>query len=102
MKNSQSSSLLLVLLAISALLSVALCWYYISSARELRVLTGQMQGQVRAIQNNSQFLGALGGDLIEYSKTHSDIEPLLETAGMRQGKAAPATTNPTNKPATKK
>jgi hypothetical protein len=103
MKNSQSGSLLLVLLAVAALLSVALCWYYVSSAREVRMLQAQMQGQLRAIQQNSQFIGVLGNELLEYSKTHQDIDPILEAAGIKQGKASPTNApSATTKPATKK
>jgi hypothetical protein len=90
MKNSQSSSILLGLLAVAALMALVVSVIYVANARELRTLQGRIQLQMNGIQNNRNFIGVLAGDLIEYSKTHQDIDPILESAGIKQGKGSPA------------
>jgi hypothetical protein len=97
MKNSPLTSILLGALVVSVLASVGLCWTYMSRERERRVLVGQMQNEVVAIQRNRAFITSLAGELMEYSKTHKDIEPILEAAGLTQGKSASA---PASAPAT--
>ncbi len=94
MKNNGMTTILLGALTLSALASVVLCWLYISSTREWRSL----QTQANIINNNRALINALATDTVEYSKTHRDIEPILESVGLKQGKAAPATTS---KPVTK-
>ncbi len=71
-----------------------LCWLYISNTRELRTL----QTQATLINNNRALINALANDTVEYSKTHPAIDPILESAGFKPGKSAPAATT---KPATK-
>jgi hypothetical protein len=85
MKNNQLTTILLGLLSLSALASVVLCWLYISNTRELR----GFQTQVAAINNNSAVMRALANDAIEYSKRNPAIDPLLVSAGLKSGKAAP-------------
>ena len=94
MKNSSLNTILLGVLTLSALASVLLCWAYISNARELRSL----QSQAALISNKRAGINALAADTVEYSKTHPAIEPLLESMGLKPGKAAPAAAG---KPATK-
>ncbi len=94
MRNSPLTTILLGLLTLSAVASVVLCWLNISNTRELRSL----QAQVTVINNNKAFINALVNDSVEYSRTHHDIEPLLESVGLKLNKAAPP---PTAKPATK-
>ena len=101
MKNSPLTSVLLGALVVSVLTSVVLCWSYITKARELRGLQGQMQAQIAGIQNNRTFIANLAGDLLEYSKTHPNIDPLLESAGIKQGKSTLGAGAATNKPAAK-
>ena len=85
--------ILLVVLAASALLSLILCWASIGRSREL----GLLRYDTSVIQTKRQIGTALATDAVEYSKTHPDFTPILETAGL---KARPAATT-TNKPATK-
>jgi hypothetical protein len=94
MKNSPLSTILLVVLTLSALASVALCWLNISNTRELRTL----QSQATLINNNRATINALVNDSMEYSKTHHEIDPVLESVGLKPGKTAPP---PAAKPATK-
>ncbi len=94
MKNNPLTTVLLGVLTISALLSVGLCWRYVSNTRELRTL----QTQAAIINNNRATINALANDTMEYSKKHPAIDPILESVGLKPGKSA---TSITNKPATK-
>ena len=79
MKNSPLVNVLLVLTAVSAVLSVVLCWSYITSARQLRIL----QQAVAAANQNRAVLNALATEAVEYGKTNPAINPLLEQLGAR-------------------
>ena len=94
MKNNGMTTILLGVLTLSALASVVLCWLYISNTRELRSL----QSQANIINNNRTVINALANDIVEYSKRNKDIDPILESVGLKPGKAAPTVLN---KPATK-
>jgi hypothetical protein len=94
MKNSPLIAILLGVLTVSALTSVVLCWLNISNTREMRSL----QTQATLINNNKAFINSLVTDTMEYSKTHHEIDPILESVGLKPGKT---TQTPTNKPATK-
>ena len=93
------TTVLLGVLTVSALLSVGVCWLYISNTRELRSL----QGQANLINNNRTVINALATDTVEYSKKNPAIDPVLESAGLKPGKAAPAAAlaPSATKPATK-
>jgi len=80
MKNSPLTTILLVLLAISAVLSLVFCWNYIRKSRELRGL----QFQVTQINQRSAAINSLMNDVVEYSKKspHRDIDHLLESFGL--------------------
>jgi hypothetical protein len=94
MKNSPLTTILLAVLTVSALASVVLCWLNISNTRELRSL----QTQATLINNNKAFINALHNDTMEYSKTHHEIDPVLESMGLKPGKTAqPPTSKPANK-----
>jgi len=86
MKNSPLTSILLVLLAISAVLSLVFFWRYVNKTRELRVL----QFQVTQINQKSAAMSQLVGDIVEYSKRYPnhDIERLLESVGVTNKPAA--------------
>src|SRR5258708_2067884 len=92
MKNSPLPMILLVVLAASALLSLALCWAGIGRSRELGVL----RFDTNIIQTKRQIGGGLAADALEYSKTHPDYIPILEAAGLK-----PKSGVNTNKPANK-
>jgi hypothetical protein len=80
MKNSPLTTILLVLLAISAVLSLVFCWNYIRKSRELRGL----QFQVTQINQRSAAINSLMNDVIEYSKKspNRDIDRVLESFGL--------------------
>jgi hypothetical protein len=94
MKNSPLTMILLAVLTVTALTSVVLCWLNISNTRELRTL----QTQATLINNNKAFINSLVNETLEYSKTHHEIDPLLESMRLKPAKPAPA---PAGKPATK-
>jgi hypothetical protein len=83
MKNSPLITILLGVLAVSALAAVVLCWLNISNTRELRSL----QAQATLINNNKAFINALVNETVEYSKTHHEIDPLLESMRLIPAKA---------------
>jgi hypothetical protein len=82
MKMSPLTAILLGALVASVLASAALSWFYMSRENKRRALQVQMQNEVVAIQRNQVYISGLANDLLEYSKTHKDIEPLLESAGL--------------------
>ncbi len=90
MKNSPLTTVLLVLVTLSALTSVAFCFLYISNARELRSL----QAQVITIQNSRAAVASLANDAIEYSKKNQAIDPILESAGIKPKAGAQSTNRP--------
>ena len=88
MKNDPTVGRLIGVLSLSALASVILCVLYIQSSRQVRPL----QNQVTGITNERMRIGLFVNDLVDYSRTHPAIDPLLESAGIKppkQGAAAP-------------
>jgi len=94
MTKSPLTTVFIAALFISAVASVGFCWAYISRAMELR----NLQGQVMTIQSRRAFLTSLANDTIEYSKKDSRIDPILESAGVKQ---RPSSSPASNKPAAK-
>ncbi len=98
MKYSPLTAILLGALLISSVASAALCWSYSSHARELRML----QSQVNYVNTRNSYINQLAAEVIEYSKTHPDINPILESVGVKTKAAVtPPTAAPTTKPAGK-
>jgi hypothetical protein len=90
MKNSPLTSILLAVLAISAVWSIISCLQYINNTRHLR----RLQNQVAVIQYRQNAFQALLADTTEYGKTHPQIDPILETIGYKRNAAgAPASPN---------
>jgi hypothetical protein len=90
MKNSPLTSILLAVLAISAVWSIISCMRYINNTRQIR----QLQSQVAGIQYRQSAFQALVADTTEYGKTHPKIDPILESIGYKRNAAgAPATPN---------
>jgi len=95
MKNSPLTTVLLLILVVSALASVTLCWLYMSNVRQSRAL----QSDAVKMQNNQALVMQLAKDAVEYSKKNPAIEPILEDAHVlppKTGSGAAAT-----KPASK-
>lgn len=89
MKNTPLTTVLLGVLAASALLSFVLFWFHNSNTKELRTL------QIKVNNNNNKraMITAMANDTLEYSKTHPAIDPVLVSLGFK-----PDRTNPTATP----
>jgi hypothetical protein len=94
MRKSSSTTVLLGLLVISALLSIGLFWALISKEKELR----DLRMSAARVNNNRALVASLANDAMEYSKKNPSIDPILEAAGVKPAKATSA---PAAKPATK-
>ena len=92
MKNSPLTTVLLLILVVSALASVTLCWLYMSNVRQSRAL----QSDAVKMQNNQALVMQLAKDAVEYSKKNPAIDPLLESFNIKPKSAAS-----TNKPPAK-
>jgi hypothetical protein len=78
MKNSPLTTILLALLAISAVLSLVFCWSYIRKSRDLRAL----QFQVSQINGRTAVINQLMSDVVEYGKRNHEIDKVLEPFGL--------------------
>jgi hypothetical protein len=86
MKKSPFTTILMVVLVLSALLSVFLCYAYVSNTRELALL----RTQVAQVNNNRALVNALANEVMEYSKKNPAVLPILESITVRATNAAPA------------
>ena len=86
MKNSLSTSILLAVLAISAVWSVVSCAQYSSNTRQRR----QLQEQVEAVRYRESAFQSLLADTTQYGKTHPKIDPILESIGYKRNPTRPA------------
>jgi hypothetical protein len=91
MKNSPLTTIVLVVLALSALASAYMCWACISDAREARAAQWQANQMLMGLNNSRPVVTALANEAMEYGKQHSDILPLLNSLGVTNaGKPAAA------------
>ena len=79
MKSSPLTTILLVLVGFAAVASLVFCFLYTFWFRELN----HLQIQEAMVVNNRGAINSLANELLEYSKTHHDIDPLLEGAGVK-------------------
>lgn len=87
MKSNSLPSILLGVLALSALGSIILYVMWASTMRDTR----QLQAQVSAAQYNRNVANMLANDLMEYSKKNPAIDPVLVELGLKSKPgAAPA------------
>ena len=93
MKNSPLLTILLAMLAFSAIFSLVTCYLFVNRSRELR----ELQFTTQTIEVKKRTAMALANDAVEYSKKNPAIDPILEQVGLKPkaGAAAP------NKPLTK-
>ncbi len=87
MRNSSSTTVLLGLLVISALLSIGMFWGLILKENQLR----DVRLAATRINNNRALLGPLANDVLEYSKKNPAIDPILEAAGFKPTKTNAST-----------
>jgi hypothetical protein len=89
MKNSPLATFLLVVGALSAVLSVIFCALYVSSTLQLRSLNAQ----VNFINNRSSAISGLVKEAVEYSTRNAAIDPILEGIGAKAPKSGSVFTN---------
>ncbi len=92
MKSNTITTILNIVLAVSLLLSVVFCLQFIFLTRKVR----SYSYQVKAINAYRTGVQALVNDCMAYSQKNPDINPILESAGVRA--KAPA---PTKQPGTR-
>jgi hypothetical protein len=92
MKNSPLITVLLALLTLSAVLSLGLFYRNVAKTREVRFL----QSVANKMTVEKSIAGGIVPEAIEYSKTHPDLEQVLEAAGLKP-KAALSNPKPTTK-----
>ena len=99
MKNSPLTTILVGALAIVVLGSVGLCWLYLHNRGEVRQLQMIIQGQ----SARQPAVNSLVQDVLEYAKTHPQIDPILASAGIPTNRTASASAPgaTSNKPASK-
>ena len=97
MKNNPLTTILLAVLAVSAIWSAILCIQFVRSTRELRA----MQGRALAISTYEGRDQAVLNEVLAYSTNHPAIDPILESLGIRKTPAAPGPAAPAAKPATR-
>ena len=96
MKNNLFTTVLTWLLATSVILSIVFCLQYIFRTREIR----RISAEVQLYQQRHAFLNSLVSDVVEYSKHDSNIDPILESVGVRVNRAGAGAAAPA-KPAAK-
>ncbi len=87
MKSQSLTWALLGVLALSAFLSAGVfLFYFVPADREIRTL----QNQALFINNRRMFITALANEAVEFSKTHPNIDPVLEVIGASSKQRAAA------------
>ncbi|MGA2864533.1 MAG: hypothetical protein ABSF95_08590 [Verrucomicrobiota bacterium] len=89
MKNSPLITILLAVLAISAVWSVVSFTLCVRYTHKLQAL----EGQVEAINYRRTAVQMLVNDTREYSKAHPAINPILKSIGVEEAAPAGAITN---------
>jgi uncharacterized membrane protein YcjF (UPF0283 family) len=84
MKNNLVVSVLVGLLAVGAVISVVFSFRLILATREL----AQQQARLAMINNDSVAAQNLLNELLEYSKTHPSVDPLLIQLGAKTNQPA--------------
>ncbi len=85
MKSNSLGTVLLAILAISALGSIVLCMFWISAVRESRGL----QLQVVQIQRHQALANQLAAELVQYSDQHPAINKLLQDFKIKSSASNP-------------
>ena len=79
MKKSPLPAVLMLILAFSAVLSLYLCYAYVMGASEIN----RLQSQASVVSSAGATMDAVAGEVLEYSKTHPAIDPILEEARIK-------------------
>ena len=79
MKNDTLTGVLIGVLTLCTLFLIFFCVFHVFTLRQVR----QMQAKMIVINSRRQAINALATDVMEYSKTHPAIDPVLESVGLR-------------------
>lgn len=79
MKNDSITGVLVGVLTLCTLLLIYFCVFHIVTIHQVR----SIQAKMMAINARRQAINALATDVMEYSKTHPAIDPVLESVGLR-------------------
>jgi hypothetical protein len=90
MKTSPLTTILLVLVAFAAFAALGLCWACNKNISELN----RLQTQEAMMINNRALVNSLANDALEYSKSHRDLDPILEAANVKAPGQAAAPAKP--------
>jgi hypothetical protein len=93
MKNSPMTTILLTVLAFSAIFSLITCYLFVSRSRELR----ELQVTTQNIEVKKRTAMALANDAVEYSKKNPAIDPILEQVGLKPKPGAASAPKPATK-----
>jgi hypothetical protein len=85
MDRNSGIKFLIGLFAIGTLAAMILAFIYSRSNGELR----RVQAQIPRLENNRAIAQQLASDVMEYSKTHPAVNPILESVGMKPASATP-------------
>ena len=80
-------TVLLLILVVSAVTSVGLCWAYMSNIRLARQTQTALQNDAARIQYQKAIYASIASDAVEYSKKHPELEPILESSHIIPPKA---------------
>jgi hypothetical protein len=69
----------MIILALSALASLYLCYACVTNTSEL----SRLQAMALNVNKNRAIMNAVATDALEYSKTHPAIDPILEEAKIK-------------------
>jgi purine-cytosine permease-like protein len=94
MKNNALTTILLAVLAVTAIWSAILCVQYLLNKREL----GAMEGEAAEIANHENIDQAILNEAVLYSTNHPAINPVLEALSVKKPAPAPVATTPAPAP----
>ena len=97
MKNNLFTTILLAVLAVSAIWSVVLCIQFISNTREL----GAMQGHAAEMGRQEAIDQAILNEAVVYSTNHPAMLPILDALGLKKTPTTPTPAAPATKPTTR-
>jgi hypothetical protein len=92
MKSDPLTGTLVGVLAVSVLASIFYFYSYVNKTRDLR----QTQAQVNYITQRRPYIVQMINEVLEYSKTHPAVDPILESTGIKPKPGASAA-KPTTK-----
>lgn len=93
MKSDPLTGTLVGVLCVSVLASIFYFYSYVNKTHELR----QVQTQLNFITQREPYIRQMITDVLEYSKTHPAVDPILQGVGLKPKPGAPVTNKPAGK-----